>query len=132
MIENNETLNIIEEAKDTWQTTLENERNIVPFVDIYENDNEFVLTANMPGVAKEDVHVKLEEGSLYIFGKVDYKQNLEKKYILNENNFGNYYRKFNLSDSIDDTKINATYENGQAIVTLPKHDRVKPRTISVK
>ena len=132
MTEDNLTQNVEEEVNETWEATLENEISVVPYVDIYENENEFVLTANMPGVEKDNVHIKLEEGSLYVFGKNNYKSGLERKYILKETNSGNFYRKFNLSDNIDVSKINATYENGQLTVILPKHDRIKPRTISVK
>ena len=132
MTEDNLTQSVEEEVNETWETTLENEISVVPFVDIYENENEFVLTASLPGVEKENVHLKLEEGSLYIFGKNDYESNQERKYILKETNSGNFYRKFNLSDNIDNSKINATYENGLLTVILPKHDRVKPRTINVK
>ena len=55
-----------------------------------------------------------------------------RKYILNENEIGNYYRKFRISNSVDETKIEARFENGQLIVKLPKHDRIKPRTIDIK
>ena len=132
MKENSETLNTAEEVRESWEATLESGINIVPFVDIYENDDEFVLVANMPGVEKENVHIKLEEGSLYIFGKKDYLSGFERKYILKETNPGNFYRKFNLSDGIDDSKINAAYENGQLKVLLPKHERMKPKNIEVK
>ena len=132
MTENNETLNVSEEVKESWETVLENEISVVPFVDVYENENEFVLSASMPGVEKENIHIKLEDGSLYLFGKKNYTEDLERKYILKETNPGNFYRKFNLSESIDESKINAHYENGQLNVILPKHDRIKPRTINVK
>ncbi len=132
MTEDNLIQSVDEEVKETWETTLEKEISVVPYVDIYENENEFILTANLPGVEKDDVHIKLEEGSLYLFGKNNYKSDLERKYILKETNSGNFYRKFNLSDNIDNSKINATYENGRLTVILPKHDRVKPRTINVK
>jgi HSP20 family protein len=50
---------------------------------------------------------------------------------LNEYTVGNYYRKFRISDSIDNNKIEAKFENGVLSVKLPKHDRVKPRTIEI-
>lgn len=111
---------------------LENESSFAPMVDIYETDNEYVLIANMPGVKKEDVILKFEEGSLLILGRVNYKDMVDRTYILNESELGNYFRKFRISDSVDENKIEARYENGQLIVNLPKHERVKPKTIQIR
>ncbi len=120
-----------EEEQSTWQNLLENERSVMPLVDIYETENEFVLKANMPGVDKDNVHVKLEDNTISVFGKVNYEEALDKKYILNENIIANYYRKFKLADSIDESKIEAKFENGQLVVNLPKSDKFKPRTINI-
>lgn len=111
---------------------LEKETFLAPLTDIYESEDEFVLTANMPGVPRENVQLKLEDTSLAIFGRINFSEVIKRNYILNENEIGNYYRKFNISNSIDETRIEAKFENGQLIVKLPKHDRVKPRTISVR
>jgi HSP20 family protein len=119
------------EEQNSWEDAVKNEPGIVPAVDIYETGEEFVLIANLPGVSKENVHLKLEKNSLSVFGKVNYNEALAKEYILNESLFANYYRNFKLSDSIDVSKISAKYENGQLTVNLPKHDKVKPKTISV-
>ncbi|MGB8320385.1 MAG: Hsp20/alpha crystallin family protein, partial [Ignavibacteriaceae bacterium] len=78
------------------------------------------------------VKLKLEEGALTIFGKINYDEAVNRKYILNEAGVGNYFRKFKISNSIDESKIDAKYENGQLVITLPKHDRIKPRAINVK
>lgn len=120
------------EEVQNWERALESGRNFAPFVDIYETKDDFVLVANMPGVSKENVKLKFEEDSLSIFGKVDYETTLKRKYLLKETEVGNYYRKFRLADSIDESKIEASYENGQLTVKLPKHERVKPRTINIK
>ncbi|SRR5690606_7766520 len=124
--------NVKTEENQNWECAFENGRNFAPFVDIYETKDEFVLVANMPGISKENVKLKFEEGSLSIFGKVDFENLLKRKYLLKETEIGNYYRKFKLSDSIDESKIEASYENGQLTVKLPKHERVKPRTINIK
>ena len=133
MSDKNDVLNV-ENKKDAqeWETTLENESTVAPFVDIYETDDDFAIVANMPGVSKENAKLKFEEDSLTIFGKINYDETVNRKYILNENVIGNYYRKFRISNSIDETKISAKFENGQLIVNLPKHDRLKPRTINIQ
>jgi len=120
------------DKEQNWEEVLETESVVAPFVDVYETDDDFHLVANMPGVTRDDVKLKLEEGSLSILGKVNYKDLKNRKYILNENEIGNYYRKFRISNSVDETKIEARFENGQLTVRLPKHDRIKPRTIEIK
>jgi len=128
---NNETVEVKEE-KQSWEELLSNEGSYAPLVDIFETNDEFVLTADMPGVRKEDVNLKIEEGSMLIFGKIDYQDLLNRKFILKEKETGHFFRKFKISDTIDETKVSAKFANGQLIVVLPKHDRVKPRTISIK
>jgi len=110
---------------------LKTQNSILPSSDIYENEDEFVLVSNMPGVARSDVQVKIVDDSLVIFGRINYEEAVNRNYILNENEPGNYFRKFKISDSIDETKINAKYDNGQLIVILPKHDKIKARTIDI-
>ena len=101
-------------------------------MNIYETADDYMLTADMPGLNKEDVKINIEDGSLVIFGKIKFKEMMDKRYILNESAIGNYYRKFNISDSIDDTRIEAKMENGQLNIRLPKHERVKPKIIEIK
>ena len=128
----NKDIVAVKDKEQNWEEVLETESVVAPFVDVYETDDDFHLVANMPGVTRDDVKLKLEEESLSIFGKVNYKNLKNRKYILNENELGNYYRKFRISNSVDETKIEARFENGQLTVKLPKHDRIKPRTIEIK
>ncbi len=132
MTDNKETVDVKEQETISLKEIFEKETVFAPFVNIYETNDDFVLVANMPGVSKDDVKLKLEEGSLSIFGKIDYDEAVNKKYILNEAGVGNYFRKFKISSSIDESKIDAKYENGQLFVKMPKHDRIKPRSINVK
>jgi HSP20 family molecular chaperone IbpA len=110
---------------------LRTQNNVLPSSDIYENADEFILVANMPGVVRSEVQVKVIEESLIVFGRINYDETVNRNYILNENELGNYFRKFKISDSIDKTKISAKYDNGQLIVHLPKSEKIKPRTIDI-
>lgn len=110
---------------------LESEYSKEPFVNIYETNDDFVLIAEMPGVSREYVSLRIENNSLIIFGRINYHEAINRKYILNENSIGNYFRRFNISDNIDAAKISAQMENGQLIVTLPKYEKVKPRSIHI-
>jgi len=118
--------------KTSWDEALERESWIAPLVDIYETKDDYFLSAQMPGVKKEDVKIKLEDGNLVIMGRIDYETNLSHKYALKETEIGNYYRRFKISDSVDESKVDAKLENGILNVKLPKHERVKPKTIEIK
>ncbi len=114
-----------------WDEALEKESWIAPLVDIYETEDNFFLLASMPGISKDNVKVKIEDGSLVMMGRINYEEATNRKYVLQENEVGNYYRKFNISDSIDSNRIDARFEHGQLSVTLPKHDRIKPKNIEI-
>lgn len=129
---NKDLVSVKEIEHSSIENILEKENVVAPLTDIYETDDEFVLVANMPGVSRDNIQLKLEDTSLAIFGRINFAETIQRNYILNENEIGNYYRKFNISNSIDETRIEARFENGQLIVKLPKHDRVKPRTISIR
>lgn len=131
-VNNKDLVSVKESEHSLIDELLEKENFIAPLTDIYETEDEFTLTANMPGVSRDNIQLKLEDTSLAIFGRINFSEAINRNYILNENSIGNYYRKFNISNSIDETRIEAKFENGQLVVKLPKHDRVKPRTISVR
>ncbi|MEG8947086.1 Hsp20/alpha crystallin family protein [Rosettibacter firmus] len=116
----------------SWDEALETECWIAPLVDIYETDNDFILNAYLPGVKKENLKIKLEDDHLVIMGRIDYDEAINRKYVLKETETGNFYRRFKISDSIDESKIDARFENGVLEVKLPKHERVKPKTIEIK
>jgi HSP20 family molecular chaperone IbpA len=132
MIDNKDVISVNAEQTQSWEESFCDECLYAPLVDIYEIEEDFVLVANMPGVKKENIRTKIEDRSLVIFGRMDIETLSHKKYILNETEIGNYYRKFNLSENIDESKIAGKFENGQLILHLPKHERAKPRTIEIK
>lgn len=130
MTDNKEMVEV--KDKKSWDEALENEPWVAPLVDIYETADDYYLTANIPGVSKENVKIKLEDGFLVIMGRVNLDEAKNRKYVLNEIEEGNYYRRFKISDSIDEQKIDAKLENGVLTVKLPKHERVKPKSIEIK
>jgi HSP20 family protein len=130
MTENKEMLEV--NTKKTWDEALESESWVAPLIDIYETTDDYFLTAQMPGVSKDDVKIKLEDGHLVIMGRIDFSIALNRKFVLKETETGNFYRRFKISDSIDEQKIDAKLENGLLNVKLPKHDRIKPKTIEIK
>ena len=120
------------EEKRSWEEALEKESWVAPLVDIFETNDEYFLVADMPGVHKEDVKVKIDDGDLIIMGRVNFIDEMQRKYLMKEIDSSNYYRKFRLSESIDEQKIDAKLENGRLLVHLPKVERVKPKNIEIK
>ncbi len=131
MNDSKEIISVEETNSQSIDELLRTENYISPLVDIFEMPDEFVLTANMPGISRKNIQVKIDDKSLVLFGRIDYAESVNKKYILNENEIGNYYRHFNISAAIDETKIEAKYDNGKLVVRLPKHDKAKLRTINI-
>jgi len=119
-------------TQNSWEEALEKESWVAPLIDIYETKDDYFLTAQMPGVSKENVKIKLEEGYLIIMGRINFNDVVNKKYVLKESETGNYYRRFKVSDNIDESKIDAKLENGILNIKLPKHERIKPKTIEIK
>ena len=130
-MENKEMIPVKENINNSIDELLEKQNYISPHVNIYETNDEFVLVANMPGVLRDDLKVKVGKDSLTMFGKIDYDKQTNKNYILKELEIGNYYRTFNISDSVNQEKIEAKYDNGQLVVSLPKNEKIKPRKIDI-
>jgi HSP20 family protein len=104
-----------------------------PLVDIYENDQELTLYADLPGVRPEDLDLRYEQGELVLHAKVRqrYQEN-ERGFLLNEYEVGDFYRAFAIHESIDAGKISAEFKSGVLIVHLPKMAEAQPRQITVQ
>ena len=106
-------------------------RRIIPPVDIYETPNDIVLVADLPGVAKDDLRLDTDNDELTIVGAFK-EHNGGGKRLIDECVYGEYSRTFTLGDTIDRQKITAKLENGVLTLTLPKHEKVKPRKITIE
>jgi HSP20 family protein len=103
-----------------------------PAVDIVENENELVLTADVPGVKMEDIEIKIEDGTLSLGGKREFEKEIKKGgYHRLERSYGSFQRAFALPDTVDADKVSASFDNGVLSVTLPKKEVAKPHTIKV-
>ncbi len=102
-----------------------------PAVDIYENDNEIVLLADMPGVATDDIIIDLKDGVLTLSGDVRPWENDGESDVLVEFEIGKYYRQFTLSEAIQQDNIEANFNDGVLKLTLPKVAKAIPRKITV-
>jgi HSP20 family protein len=102
-----------------------------PRVDIYETDKELTLCADVPGVRPDDVELRYEKGELIVHGRVQPRQHPGQE-LLAEYEEGDFYRAFNIGESIDSTKISASRKNGVLTVHLPKVAAAQPRQINVR
>ena len=107
-------------------------RVFLPDADIYETQNELKVVLEMPGIEKDNVEIKLEDGVLHIEGRLDLSKYGGLQPLYTEYNVGHYARGFQLSSKIDQGKIAAEMKDGVLSLTLPKLEEVKPRTIRVK
>ena len=119
------------QTRSDWEEKFFNEPAIAPAIDIYEEENSYFLNAEMPGLTKEDLKIKVEEDNLLIMGKSNSEEDSDKNYIIKESCSGNYFRKIKISDQIDSENISASYENGKLFIELPKSEKAKPRKIEV-
>jgi HSP20 family protein len=104
----------------------------VPAVDIKENDDNFVIVADIPGVDPEDIEVHMDNGMLTIKGEKESEKKEEKDdYKRIERSYGSFYRRFSLPDTADPEKISAKSNHGVLEVTIAKQQRTQPRKISV-
>ena len=103
-----------------------------PAVDIYENDREIVLLADMPGVSVEDITIDLKEGVLTLEGDVKPWEKEDESNVLVEFGLGRYYRQFTLSETIMQESIEAAFTDGVLKVILPKVAKAVPKKIEVK
>jgi HSP20 family protein len=101
-----------------------------PRVDIYENENELMLLADVPGVRAEDVDLRYERGELLLHARV--RNQLPENLVLQEYEIGDFYRIFHIHESIDSTKISAECRLGVLTVHLPKTESARPKQVKVR
>lgn len=92
-----------------------------PPVDFLERDNEFEVTAELPGLDQKDVEVKVANGALVIHGekKMEREEKREGMFF-SERRYGSFKRSFRLPENVDVDRIGASFEKGVLKVTLPK------------
>lgn len=104
-----------------------------PHIDVRENDKHFEISAELPGLNKDDFKLSVENNVLTLEGQKKY-ENEEKKdnYYRSERRYGAFRRQFRLNDSVDASKISADYKNGILKIEVPKTPKAKPKAIDVK
>ena len=102
-----------------------------PAVDIFETEKEITLLADLPGVNSDDLNIDLRDNVLSLAGGVAPWEGAGENDRLIEFEIGRYFRQFNLSEMVDQDKIDAQLNDGVLRLTLPKVEKARPRKITV-
>jgi HSP20 family protein len=112
------------------ENTRSQERYVTPAVDIYETVDGLVVKADLPGVAKDGLDLRVENNLLTIRGRAVHCAQGEMLY--GEYQLADFFRQFELSDKVDQQKISAELKHGVLTLNLPKAEEAKPRKIEVR
>jgi len=104
-----------------------------PSVDIFENQNQIVLEAELPGMKPEDVEISIENNVLTLHGERKFEKKDESdNFHRVERSYGSFTRSFTLPPTVTSEKASAEFENGVLHLTLAKREEAKPRRIEIK
>ena len=104
-----------------------------PLVDIFENDNEVVIKAELPGMNAKDIEVRLENNVLMLKGERRFeRETKEENYHRIEREYGTFSRSFALPTAVNGDKVAAEYKDGVLKIVLPKREETKPKPIRIE
>ena len=107
-------------------------RRFAPATDIVETETEYILRADVPGVAEEDLSVTLDGDVLTISGeRRSQSEQRQGGYVRYERSTGSFRRSVRLPEGVDADAIQASFDRGVLEVTVPKPERVTPRSIAI-
>ncbi len=106
---------------------------ISPTVDIFEEDKEIVVKAEIPGMKKNDISVDIGENSITISGEKKQEKKVDKKnYHRVECSYGSFFRSFRLPDNVITDKAKASFKNGVLEIRMPKSGKWKKKKITIE
>jgi HSP20 family molecular chaperone IbpA len=114
------------------QQPQQQEQYVLPPVDVFENDASITLLADMPGVSREQLQVRVDGDSLVIEGTASTVGPENMQLVYGEAQCPNYRRQFTLSRELDTSRIEAQLRDGVLRLTIPKSEAARPRRIEVQ
>lgn len=116
-------------SEDLWGSG----RGFAPAIDVTENDDTYVVTAELPGARKEDVTVEVTDRVVTIRGekRCEREEKDEQRRHV-ERSFGSFSRSFSLPSNVDGEHIKAKFADGVLTVKIRKTEEAKPRTVDIK
>ncbi len=107
-------------------------RRFVPAMDLVENQDNYVLRADLPGLSQDDVNIELDAGVLTISGERKVSRTEEKGgYRRIERSHGSFSRSLKLPDGVDAEAVKASFDSGVLEVTIPKPEQIKPHKVTI-
>lgn len=119
-----------QEGSAAQEVTRQPDRYAVPPVDIYEEEGALVVLADLPGVRKEGLEVKVEQGLLTIEGRLE--RDTPGRVVRREFAYVPFFRQFRITEKVDTARIKASLKNGVLRLDLPKAEAAKPRRIPLE
>ena len=114
------------------QTGIDFLKGAYPKCNIIDTAEDVQVIAEIPGLTKDEVNIKVENGVMTISGKQAFtSKDTEVKYIRRELKHSSFKRSFELGDTLDPSKISANFENGILNITIPKKEESLPKTIDI-
>ena len=103
-----------------------------PSIDVVESDDDIKLKAELAGMNPDDINIEVQDNVLTLSGERHFEEEVkEDKYYRIERRYGSFSRSIALPQTVDESKIEANYENGVLEVTVPKTEIAKPKKINV-
>jgi len=103
-----------------------------PAVDIYETVDTIVMKAELPGVAREDIQIQINDNTLTLKGERRFAKDVhEESYLRIERAYGSFHRSFTLPATVRQENIRAVFKDGVLELSLPKAEESKPKRISI-
>jgi HSP20 family protein len=103
-----------------------------PPVDIAEEKDRILITAELPGFKEDEIEIQAENGMLTLRGERKFEKETDSRsYHRVERSYGQFVRSFSLPNNVDRERIRADFSNGLLKVELPKREDAKPRTIKI-
>lgn len=107
-------------------------RGWVPPVDIQETEEGYRLTAELPGLTREDINITLENNVLRLSGERRLEKDVKKEsYHRIERSYGNFQRSFSLPHQVNGDKVEASFKDGVLTISVPKAEQARPRKIAI-
>ena len=104
-----------------------------PTVDVYEDEENIYVDANLPGFEQKDINVSVKGGALTISAKQEKEKEEKKKGYLRRERFqGEFYRQLYLPKEVDSVKIKATHNNGVLKLSIPKKEKKQEEEIKIE
>ncbi len=104
-----------------------------PPVDIYETDEAVILKAELAGLNKNDVTIEVKNSTLVLKGERKFEKDIkEENYHRIERSYGSFSRTFSLPQTVDHSKVGATFKDGLLEITIPKIRDARPKQIEIK